>query len=276
MTRMTNETMESTVTFSGREHYSDDARAVLRALEARLEDVLADVYRMTGWKQITHPSAPRALVRATLREVFRGVYWYQRHTTEAGFLMLGRLPKSEVKIMKALLLHKHEEALHGEWALRDYLALGGTTEGAMEPPSPATFAVAAVWWRMAQTELPLGYLGAEYLFECLTMRVTQPLLAALRGHEVPEAEIGFLVEHATEDIKHTNLIAHWILDSATRYPDSAESMLRCFDYFRAVYPLPVWQEAFDRAQNAVSEGDGNDECYDSDLDRAPQTVLHVR
>lgn len=29
-------------------------------------------------------------------------------------------------------------------------------------------------------------------------------------------------------------------------------MLRCFDYFHAVYPLPVWDEAFERATKAAS------------------------
>jgi hypothetical protein len=57
----------------------------------------------------------------------------------------------------------------------------------------------------------------------------------------------FVVEHATEDVKHATLIRHLILDVATRHPGSAAAMLRCFDYFNAVYPLPVWDEAYRRA-----------------------------
>ena len=60
--------------------------------------------------------------------------------------------------------------------------------------------------------------------------------------------IGFIVEHAVEDVKHTNLIVHWILDVATRYPASGASMVRAFDYFAHVYPRPVWAEALERAR----------------------------
>jgi pyrroloquinoline quinone (PQQ) biosynthesis protein C len=117
------------------------------------------------------------------------------------------------------------------------------------PPSPATFAVAAVWWRMAQVEDPLGYLGAEYLFEQLTALVTQAALPIIQGRALPRDGLRFVIEHATEDVKHATFIKHLILDVATRYPDSAQAMLRCFDYFHAVYPLPVWDEAFERAMN---------------------------
>ena len=43
----------------------------------------------------------------------RAVTWYQPHTTEAGFHMIGRLAKSEVKLVQALCSHKAEEAEHG-------------------------------------------------------------------------------------------------------------------------------------------------------------------
>ena len=38
-----------------------------------------------------------------------------------------------------------------------------------------------------------------------------------------------------------------ILDVASRHEDGAAAMLRCFDYFNAVYPAPVWAEALERA-----------------------------
>jgi hypothetical protein len=238
--------------FATRARYTDDARDVLQLLDRRVDDVLADVRRMPAWRAVTDPATPDADVIAIMREVFRAVTWYQPRTTEAGFHMLGRLPKGEHKLLRSLVQHKAEEAEHGEWARRDYLALGGTAAGLAEPPSAATFAVAGVWWHLAQAEEPFGYIGAEYLFEKLTMFVTQELLEALKGRALGEAGMGFIVEHATEDVKHTNLIAHHALDVATRYPEkSAEAMLRCFDYFRQVYPLPVWSEAADRALGRV-------------------------
>ena len=68
---------------------------------------------------------------------------------------------------------------------------------------------------------------------------------------MPASAIGFIVDHATEDVKHTNLVVHWILDIATRYPSSGESMLRAFDYFAHVYPIPVWDEALGRARASI-------------------------
>src|ERR1700722_7805740 len=44
------------------------------------------------------------------------------------------------------------EPTHQIW--EDYKKLGG--DPSQPPMSPATFAVAAVWWRMAQVEEPLG------------------------------------------------------------------------------------------------------------------------
>ena len=32
--------------------------------------------------------------------------------------------------------------------------------------------------------------------------------------------------------------------------ESVAAMNRCFDYFNAVYPLPVWEEAYERAMHA--------------------------
>ena len=236
--------------FVHREHYSDAARATLRELDSRVAAVQAEVEAMPGWKVLFDSATPNEVVLAIFREVYLSVVAYQPHTTEASFHWLGRLPKSEHRLIRSLVNHKAEEAEHGEWALRDYLALGGTTARASEVPTPPMFMVAAAWWRMAYAEDPFGYLGAEYLFESLTAQVSQPLLPMFQERKLPADGLGFLVEHATEDIKHTNLIVHHVLDVATRHPASGAAMLRCFDYFRHVYPIPVWSEAIARALNS--------------------------
>ena len=126
--------------------------------------------------------------------------------------------------------------------------LGGTKETANGPPSPATASVAAMWWYMAVNEDPLGYVGAEYLFEYLTARIAPDLLQALTVHRVSITNLGFIRDHAHEDIAHTQLlrsIASRIVDC---YPGAERAMFRCFDYFRQVYPLPVWLEALERAK----------------------------
>ena len=228
--------------------YSDEARAVLAALESRLAALEEQVFASDVWKAIVDPGAAPSLTRAVIREAMRSVQEYQPLTTEAGFTMLGRLPKHEGKLLSSLLAHKAEEAEHAGWARRDMLLLSDGQPPAPVVCSPAAFAVAAVWHRLAVTEDPFGYLGAEYLFEALTARIAPLVHAAAQAKEIAASQIGFIVEHAVEDVKHTNLIVHWILDVATRYPGSGPSMVRAFDYFAHVYPMPVWTEALERAK----------------------------
>lgn len=225
--------------------YSGHAIATFEELDRRVSAIFEDVKRWRGWQTINDPSTPPDRIVAIVREIFRSVVWYQSHTTEAGFHMFGRFPKHEVKLIQAVCSHKAEEAEHGVWAREDHAKLGGADVTAH--PSPATFVVAAVWWRMAMEEDPLGYLGAEYLFEQLTALVTQAALPIIKSKDLPRDGLRFVIEHATEDVKHATFFRHLILDVVTRYPSSTEAMFRCFDYFHAVYPLPVWDEAFVRA-----------------------------
>lgn len=233
------------------------ARATFSELDRRVNTIFAQVQAWRGWTAIIDPEATPGLLLAVAREIFHAVEMYQAHTTEAGFHMFGRLPKGEVKLIQALCNHKAIEAEHGLWAAEDRrkLSLGGIAEPTSHA-SPATFAVAAVWWRIAKIEEPLGYLGAEYLFEQLTALVTGAVLKVIEDRRLPAEGLRFIVEHATEDEKHATFLRHLILNTVTRYPDSADAMLRCFDYFHAVYPIPVWEEAYLRALNPVSEENG--------------------
>jgi hypothetical protein len=227
--------------------FSEPARNVVAALQGRVNTMNGHVRRSPAWAALTAQETPTEMIEAILREIMWSVVAYQPHTTEAGFRMLGRLPKFERRLMTSLMHHKAEEAEHGEWAKRDFALLGGDPARLKAPPSPATFAVAAVWARLAEIEDPYGYLGAEFLFECLTMQVVPDLVASLKARPNPPREVGFLVEHAVEDVKHTDLIAQWIANVLDADPTRGESMIRCLDHFASVYPLPVWGEALERA-----------------------------
>ena len=229
--------------------YTNEARRLLRQLDHRLDSVVRLVHLSEVWRTLSAPESSASLVRAVLREIMFEICAYQHLTVGAGFTMLGRLPKSEQKLLASLVHHKAEEAEHGEWAKRDFLLLGGQEPRLSASPSPAAYAVVAVWDRLAEHEDPFGYLGAEYLFECLTMRLTPELVDILRARGFALTDAGFIVEHASEDVKHTNLLVHWILDIASRYPDRCDSILRCFDYFAQVYPAPLWAGAVDRAKS---------------------------
>jgi hypothetical protein len=237
----------STHALAERETYTNDARRLLRVLEARLDDVVERVHDSQVWKALCSSDSSACLVRGVIREIMLEICAYQPLTTRAGFAMLGRLPKHETKLLTSLVHHKSEEAEHSEWAKRDFLLLGGTASRLIAAPSPASYAVIAVWDALAEYEDPFAYLGAEYLFECLTMRLAPELVSVLRTNGFPLGNIGFVVEHASEDVKHTNLIVHWILDVASRYPDRQDAIVRGFDYFAHVYPSAVWAAAFERA-----------------------------
>ena len=230
--------------------YSARATEIIKVLDERIEDIYRQVREQPFWQTLIDAKTSNETCLKIFREVFLAIYWYQKHTTEAGFHMIGRLPKSETVMLKLTTLHKVEESEHGEWALRDYGLLGGDNGFAIKtPPSPATFAVTGVWWRMAVAEEALGYFGAEYLFEYLTLVVAQPLVALFKQRGFKAEGLRFIIDHATEDEKHAKLVRHLICDAVTRYPESEAAMIRCFDYFRQVYPLPVWTEAYNRAMS---------------------------
>lgn len=244
--------------------YAPRAAEVIKILDERIEDVYRQVREQPVWKTLMDPRTSNEDCLSIFREVFLSIYWYQKHTTEAGFHMLARLAKDEESMLKLLMLHKIDEAGHRGWAFRDYLLLGGSETFANKAPMPpACFAITGVWWRMAVIEDPLGYLGAEYLFEYLTMRVSQDLLPIFKGRGFKADGLRFIIDHATEDEKHARLIRHLICDAITRYPECEAAMIRCFDYFRQVYPLPVWAEAYERA---LTVGPDNSQRFSSHFD----------
>lgn len=223
---------------------------VVSALSARIASVVDDFRASDIWSAVSDTGTPRGVVAAILREIYFEVCCYQPLTTKAGFLMIGSIEASERKVMKSLLLHKWDEVEHVQWAERGFLALGGDPsrlERASQHPTPQAFAVAAVWDRLATQVHPLAYIGAEYLFESLTAEITKFALPALERAGLGGDGLYFVSEHATEDIKHTNLLGYLADDVCARRPELVEPMLYAFDCFRAVYPMPIWMEAYRRA-----------------------------
>lgn len=228
-------------------HYPPEAWEAYETIDAQVQDIFRAVEAWDGWQLIQKPDTSNVAIMSFVGEIYRSVCGYQPHTTEAAFRMIGRLPKGEVKLMQALSTHKAEEAEHGLWARED---LGKLGSDAVSAASPAAFAVAAVWWRIAETEEPLGYLGAEYFYEKLTALATKAVLPLIEARDLPRDGLRFVIEHATEDAKHAAFLKHHILDIASRYPQSVPAMKRCLEYFAAVWPLPVWSEALARALEA--------------------------
>lgn len=224
-------------------------RSLLNELDKRLDRDVERFLSSNVWSVLSSRSTPTRTVTAILRELYWEIYSYQEHTTKAGFHMIGGASVSDDKIMKTLLLHKWDEVEHRQWAWECYLALGGEpARAAVERMSPGSFAVAAVWERLATHLHALSYVGAEYLFEALTARLAPIVVEALHERDIRSDGLRFITEHATEDQKHKNLFEHLIVQIGDAYPRLHEEVLYCYDCFNSVYPMPIWEACVARGE----------------------------
>jgi hypothetical protein len=154
----------------------------------------------------------------------------------------------EPRMVRSMLFHQSDEFDHGEMALKDYIGLGGNEAEARKlPMSPGAFAAAGTWWMIAHLRKPFMYLGALYLFEGLTPIVTAAIKCALMKKGLDQSSLGYIEFHSTEDIKHANLVKHLISQVVTKYPEAEQDIKYGYECFRFVYPIPVWQCAYERA-----------------------------
>ena len=223
---------------------------VVAWLEENTSKLLGEIQRQDVWTFVTSASAPAASVIAVMRQIYLEIAGYQPDVIAAAIASIGQMPRSmNPRWVKSMLLHQGDEFDHGEMALRDYVGLGGSEKNAREKRmSPEAFAVAAVWWMIAQKRDPFAYLGALYLFEGLTPTVTALIKQTLRERGWGANAMEYIEFHSTEDIKHANLVNHLISEVAVAYPEAVESIKYGFECFRAVYPIPLWNGSFARAQ----------------------------
>ena len=219
----------------------------VHALETRVEALFRTVTGTGYWNDLICPVTSDDRSQAILREMLLSIHWYQAHTAEASDIMFSRLPRKKLRTLDILRLQREQKSERGRWAFGDYLALGGTQVSArMLPPDPAIFAVTSVWWHMAEVEDPWAYLGAEYLFEYLTVKIAGPLLEMCTARHIDTEPLHFLREHGASNLNHAQLIRELIVETATRFPNTEASILRGLDYFQQVYPLPLWDAAYRR------------------------------
>jgi hypothetical protein len=118
--------------------------------------------------------------------------------------------------------------------------------------SPGAFAVAAVWERLARIIHPLAYVGAEYLFEDLTARLAKLATGSLQKRSLSPGGIRFIVDHASEDERHSQLLRKLIEEVCAIKPALEHQILFAFDCFRQVYPMPLWLASYARAKQNLS------------------------
>lgn len=222
---------------------------VIQWLESRTQNLLSNIQQEEFWRVLVNPETPPALVQAMMKEVYLEIVGYQPHVIEAAIAAIGQMPRSmDTRMVRAMLFHQSDEFDHGEMALRDYVGLGGSEAYARNRRmSPESFAVAGMWWMIARLRDPFAYLGALYLFEGLTPTVTGLVKSGLREKGMSDSSLEYVEFHSTEDIKHANLVNHMIAEAVRKFPDSVESLKHGYECFEAVYPLPVWRCAFQRA-----------------------------
>ena len=223
---------------------------IIGFLDGRISDVIKDIEASSIWEALASPKAKPEFIRTFMREVYLEIVSYQPHVIEAAIASIGQMPRSmPVRMVKAMLRHQAEEFDHGEMALRDYVALGGSEDYARNRLriSDASFAVSAVWWMITKLRDPFAYLGALYPFEGLTPIISARVKAILAGKSFPNGALEYIEFHSTEDIKHANLIKALIEETVTRYPQAEQSITDGLERFLAVYPLPVWNAAYKRA-----------------------------
>ena len=227
----------------------------IRDLDERVDALFEVVASTPCWTELHGCHTPPGRFQAILREMLLSIHWYQAQTSEAELLMLKRLPRRGLRTVDHLYQRKNEARGYGRWALGDYLALGGDQKIAkMLPPDPAVFAVASVWWHLVQVEDAWSCLGAAYLFEHLMSCVARPIVETLRKRGLREADLPFLVQHAAENAPHRYPIREVIVEVVTRLPAAEASILRGFDYFQQVFPLPLWEYAYERSNPGVRDG----------------------
>jgi hypothetical protein len=196
-------------------------------LDGRIAALAAGIEAEPFWRAVVGAERSPALARLTLREVYLEIAWYQPDVIEATIATIGQMPRSLApKTVQSMLLHQVEEWDHGEMAVRDYVRLGGSESYARSARmSPSAFAVAAYWRMLAHQRDPFAYLGALFLFEGLTPRVSAKVREALAGTDYPAPATEYIDFHATEDLKHQRLIRH-LIDTVARANPGARAALR--------------------------------------------------
>lgn len=223
-------------------------KEIVAYLDKRILDILADIQASPFWAFITNPESDPATIIDVMKEIYLEIVMYQPDVIEATIGIIGQFPRYiPATLIEEMLHHQAEEFDHGEMALKDYLNLGGDEEFARtRPMSSSAFQVAAMWTYLRHKRDPFAYLGALYPFEGLTPIVTGMVKELLKEKGMPRNSLTFIEYHATADLEHTDLVKEMIEKISDAYPESKVSICYGIEYFLSVYPLPVWNKAYER------------------------------
>lgn len=224
-----------------------NSTTITSTLKQALDALVQRVHDTPVFQAISSPQADKQLVSDTLKHIYLSIYQYQPHVTEATFTAVGRMPKQSEQLIKTMILQQVEEVEHADMALRDYLRLGGDEALAKGPIFPECAAVAAMCHYLGEHCHPASYLGFMYIFEALTPIMATHAQEIMSAKDYLPAAREFVDLHATEDVRHTDMIVSVIEDLIKIDPTAGEAIIFGLNSFLAVYPIPVWTEAYHRA-----------------------------
>jgi hypothetical protein len=228
--------------------FSSQSISIVEYLDRRVEEVLINVTSSEMWNVLSDTSTEDDFVIDVLKEIYLEIVMYQAEQVEGALRAIAQFPRNmPVPLWDEMLHHQVEEFDHGEMAMRDYIGLGGDETFARQRyQSPSAFAVAAIWNHFAFKRDPWLYLGAIYLFEALTPKVSQAAISALRNRKIHAKGFEFISHHATADIEHADQMKSLIQDIIKLSPEKKASIIYGFEYFAHVYPMPCWDSAYRR------------------------------
>lgn len=202
------------------------------------------------WRTLTSPSVDHELLREMMKQLHLELISYQADSIQGAIIAIAHVSRSmPVKTVKMMLGSQADRFSVIDMALRDYVALGGDEAYARDEhrTSPAAFAVASLWKTIADQRDPFAFLGALYPVECLTPIVAERLKMVLHQHGFPPAAMESVEFLSDPENDRTLWMKRLIRETVARSPGSERSIKEGLDRLLAVYPLPVWTTAHERA-----------------------------
>lgn len=219
-------------------------------LDTRMGLLLCRIETAVFWRTLTSPSVDHDLLGEMMKQLHLELVSYQADSIQGAITAIAQVSRSmPVQTVKMMLSGQADRFGLIDMALRDYVALGGDEAYARDEhrTSPAAFAVASLWKTVADQRDPFAFLGALYPVECLTPIVARRLKAVLREHGFPASAMESVEFLSAPENDRTPVMKQLILDTVSRDPASERSIKEGLDRLLAVYPIPVWTTAYERA-----------------------------
>ena len=143
--------------------------------------------------------------------ILRQIYHYTRDNPQIQALAAVRFRGNDRSMVRMFFRLASSEIGHDQMALNDLSGLGeDISRIPFENALPATAAFNAFAFHQIQYGNPIGYLGYLYFLEFLPTSSGQAYMDQLASLGIPRSSMTFLLEHATVDVHHNQLMARYV------------------------------------------------------------------